>query len=73
MKKTIQTAKYIAENAIAIEKRLTDTEKALVLASIALGITACVAIKNSVENAKLKKRLKRCEKKVERLEDRDFT
>lgn len=67
------TAHCVYTTAIKMEKSMSKCDKALCLAGIALCITTYTAVKTSIANQKLKKRLKICEKKVERLEDRDFT
>ena len=58
---------------VEAERKLTDAQKTKRLAGVALGIAIYAALKANHTARENKRKIKRCEKKLQKLEDRDFT
>lgn len=55
------------------ERKLTEAQKTKRLAGLALGVAVYAAIKATNTARENRRKIKRCEKKLQKLEERDFT
>lgn len=73
-KKEIEAvAKHAIQKFIESEKNLTTEQKTFRLAAVSFGIASYAALKAMKTSREMKRRMKKCEKRVKKLEDRDFT
>ena len=73
-KKEIEIAtKQAIKQFIESEKKLTTEEKTFRLAAVSFGIASYAALKAIKTSREMKRRMKRCEKRLNKLEDKDFT
>lgn len=71
-KKELETAaKYAVQKFIESEKKLTMEEKTFRLAAVSFGIASYAAIKSIQNSRAMKRRMKKCEKRIAKLENKN--
>lgn len=73
-KKEIEAvAKQAIKQFIEAEKKLTFEQKTFRLAAVSCGIASYAALKAIKTSREMKRRMRKCEKRIAKLEDKDFT
>ena len=65
--------KTMVKQFVESERKLTDMQKTKRLAGLALGVAVYATIKATKTARENRRKIKRCEKKIQKLEERDFT
>lgn len=65
-------AKHAVKQFIEAEKKLTIEQKTFRLAAVSFGIASYAALKAIKNSREMKRRMRKCEKRLQKLEDKDF-
>jgi hypothetical protein len=66
-------AKQAIKQFIEHERKLTTEQKTFRLAAVSFGIASYAALKAMKTSREMKRRLRKCEKRLQKIEDKDFT
>ena len=64
-----QAIKLLVEH----ERKLTTEQKTFRLAAVSFGIASYAALKAIKTSREMKRRMRKCEKRLQKIEDKDFT